>query len=255
MAPKGHSTSVITEVSHLRPCPYCSGTIEDHTQVCPFCRANIINPYGHSETSGKAIGSLVCGLLFFFAPSAIAAVVMGHLSLSEIRRSAGRFRGKGMAIAGLVLGYFGLSFIPILIIAAIAIPNLLRAKMAANEASAVASLRTYNSALARYAMQCPKQGYPTDLKDLELNESNPSTCPEISPTNAPQTETLPLKDGYQLYYIPMQRDAAGHTSKYGLAADPEVPGATGTRHFFTDETGIIRYNLDAAADSKSPPVK
>ena len=51
--------------------------------------------------------------------------------------------GDGMAIAGLVLGYIGFAAIPfILIIAAIAIPNLLRARMAANEASAVGSLRT-----------------------------------------------------------------------------------------------------------------
>src|SRR5713226_7615525 len=84
-------------------------------------------------------------------PAAIVAVIMGHLSLSDIQKSAGRLGGKGMAIAGLVLGYLGLSFIPIVIIAAIAIPNLLRAKMAANEASAVASLRTYNTALSRYA--------------------------------------------------------------------------------------------------------
>src|SRR5437879_12596996 len=89
-----------------------------------------------------AIASLICCILFFFLPSAIVAIIMGHLSLSDIRRSAGRLGGRGMAIAGLVLGYTGLAIIPVLIIAAIAIPNLLRARMAANEASAVGSLRT-----------------------------------------------------------------------------------------------------------------
>ncbi len=78
------------------------------------------------ETSGLAIGSLVCGILFFFLPTAIAAVVMGHISRAEIRRSEGRKSGAGMALAGLVLGYVGISIIPILIISAIAIPNLLR---------------------------------------------------------------------------------------------------------------------------------
>ena len=242
----------------MRPCPYCAGTIEDHAQVCPFCSANVVRPSafsGHSETSGKAIGSLVCGFLFFFPPSAIVAVVMGHLSLSEIRRSAGRIGGRGLAIAGLVLGYLGLTFVPILIIAAIAIPNLLRAKMAANEASAVASLRTYNTALARYAMQCPNQGYPPDLTYLEQNASDPGTCPQENLTNAPQAGILPVKWGYRLYYIPMERDAAGHISRYGLAADPQTPGATGVRHFFTDETGIIRCSPHDAADSKSPPLQ
>jgi type IV pilus assembly protein PilA len=51
-----------------------------------------------------------------------------------------------MALTGLLLGYLGIAFIPILIIAAIVIPNLLRSKMAANEASAVGSLRSYQYA-------------------------------------------------------------------------------------------------------------
>jgi hypothetical protein len=137
----------------VKSCPYCAQPLADYVQVCPFCRTNLVTPAsatgvssamppGNAETSGKAIGSLVCGILFFFLPAAIAAVVLGHLSLSEIRQSAGRTAGRSMAIAGLVLGYLGLSFVPLLIIAAIAIPNLLRAKMAANEASAVALLRT-----------------------------------------------------------------------------------------------------------------
>ena len=57
-----------------------------------------------------------------------------------------------MAMAGLVLGYSGLFFVPfILIIAAIAIPNLLRARQAANEAVAVGSLRTINIAAITYS--------------------------------------------------------------------------------------------------------
>src|SRR6267142_913888 len=157
-------------------CPYCSQAIGEYAQVCPFCRSNLVGPSGlpgQAETSGKAIGSLVCGFLFFFPPSAVLAVIMGHLSLSEIRRSAGRLGGKGLAIGGLVLGYAGLSFIPILIIAAIAIPNFLRAKMAANEASTVASLRNYNQALLKYAVQCPDHGYPPNPRYIGLDNSRP----------------------------------------------------------------------------------
>src|ERR1700691_160788 len=102
---------------------------------------------GNPPTSGKAIASLVCGIFGFFLVS-IAAVILGHLAHSEIRKSAGRLGGAGIATAGLVLGYLGIAVIPfILIIAAIAIPNLLRARIAANEASAVGSLRTYNTAM------------------------------------------------------------------------------------------------------------
>lgn len=244
----------------MRLCPYCSQAIGEYAQVCPFCRSNLVGPSGlpgQAETSGKAIGSLVCGLLFFFPPSAILAVIMGHLSLSEIRQSAGRLGGRGVAVAGLVLGYAGLSFIPILIIAAIAIPNLLRSKMAANEASAVASLREYNEALEAYAAQCPKQGYPPDPTYIELEDSGAVTCPQAQAgqRNVPKAGALPVKAGYRFFYIPMQYNGEGHISKYGLSGDPVAPGATGTRHFYTDETGIIRYALFGGADSKSPPVK
>jgi len=159
----------------MRPCPYCAETIEDQAQVCPFCNTNLAAlasasgfqstpPLGNRETSGKAIASLICGILFFFLPSAIVAIIMGHLSLSDIRRSAGRLGGRGMAIAGLVLGYTGLAIIPVLIIAAIAIPNLLRARMAANEASAVGSLRTINTACVTYGTEY--KSFPTSLANL-----------------------------------------------------------------------------------------
>src|SRR5258708_29182517 len=105
-----------------------------------------------AETSGKAIVSLVCGLFLFAFPMSILAIIFGHLSLSEIRKSAGRIKGEGLAMTGLVLGYLGLAAIPvILIIAAIAIPNLLRARMAANESSAVRNVRSLVVAEVTYS--------------------------------------------------------------------------------------------------------
>lgn len=242
----------------MRPCPFCAQTIDDHAPVCPFCRANLAGApavYSEPETSGKAIGSLVCGILFFFPPSAVLAVIMGHLSLSEIRRSAGRLSGKGMAIAGLVLGYAGLAWVPILIIAAIAIPNLLRAKMAANETSAIATLREYNDTLEEYAAQCPNRGYPPD--PTYIGENSAVTCPQAlsGQRNVPKAGALPMKSGYRFFYIPMQYDGEGHISKYGLSGDPITPGTTGAKHFYTDETGVIRFTLRGGADSKSPPVQ
>jgi hypothetical protein len=81
------------------------------------------------STSGKASGGLICGIFFFFLPASLAVIILGHLSISEIRKSTGRFKGQGIATVGLVLGYMGTAFLPfLLIIAAIAIPSLLRAK-------------------------------------------------------------------------------------------------------------------------------
>ena len=162
----------------MKTCPYCAEAIPEDAQFCQFCGTSLTGnaaPFGSAPpptapgqgpTSGKAIVSLICGIFSFVLPSAIVAVIFGHLSLSEIKRSAGRVRGRGMALTGLVLGYLGISVLPILIIAAIAIPNLLRARMAANEASAVGVLRTYNTAMITYVNACPKMGYPHSLANL-----------------------------------------------------------------------------------------
>jgi hypothetical protein len=100
------------------------------------------------ETSGKAIFSLVSGLLFFFPPFSIVAIIFGHLSISEIRKSAGRLTGKGLAIAGLALGYLGVAGFVALMVAAFAFwrPGATE-KLAVmnNENSVVASVRTLNT--------------------------------------------------------------------------------------------------------------
>ncbi len=235
----------------MRQCPSCARPIEDYAQVCPFCRTNVAGPYaepGHGETSGKAIGSLVCGLLFFFLPAAIVAVVMGHLSLSDIRKSAGRLGGRGMAIAGLVLGYLGLSFIPILIIAAIAIPNLLRAKMAANEASAASSLRTINITCVAYATE--HKSFPSALADL-----GPGAHPSANASGSISGDLATgQKSGYLFTYEPGPMQD-GAIISYEVHADPVTPDVSGRWHYFTDQTGIIRSTLQAPANSESPPLQ
>jgi len=101
-----------------RFCRVCGRAVTASAPVPPTAGTPVAIP---SQTSTKAIISLVCGILFFF-PISIVAIVCGHLALSEIRKSAGRLTGQGIAIAGLVLGYLGTVSIPfILIIAAIAI--------------------------------------------------------------------------------------------------------------------------------------
>jgi len=206
------------------------------------------------ENSGKALASLICGVFFFFWPVAIVAIVLGHLALSDIKKSAGRLAGRGMAIAGLVTGYIGISILPILIIAAIAIPNILRARMAANEVSAVEALRTYNSALSSFKQECPDQGYPPSLASLGPGSSGGDKCAHADLVEAIMGKEMPVKDGYRFFYVPESYDRAGHIVKYGLAADPVSPGATGVRHFFTDESGVIRSSSRGGADVRSEPI-
>ncbi len=73
-------------------------------------------------SSGMAIVSLVCGILVFFTfgLAGLPAVVLGHLALSHIKKSAGTLKGRGMAIAGLILGYLGLVLMVVTMIAVFA---------------------------------------------------------------------------------------------------------------------------------------
>lgn len=242
----------------MKPCPYCAESIEDHAQVCPFCNTNLVAPAaapgvqstpppGNPRTSGKAIASLICGILFFFLPSAIVAVIMGHLSLSDIRRSAGRLGGRGMAIAGLVLGYTGLAFIPILIIAAIAIPNLLRSRMAANEASAVGSLRTINTACETYATVY--RSFPSSLANL-----GPGKHPGASAADLVSSVLASGQESGYLFKYEPGPSQDGVITSYEVHADPVTPETTGVRHFFTDQTGVIRVRMNGQATGESPPL-
>ena len=72
-----------------------------------------------------------------------------------------------MALTGLILGYISLPFI--LIIAAIAIPNLMRARNAANESAAASTVRTVNTAQITYSTTYPEQGFARDLATLGGN--------------------------------------------------------------------------------------
>ena len=182
-----------------------------------------------APTSGKAIASLICGLFFFLLPASIAAVVLGHLSLSEIKKSAGRIQGQGLAIAGLVLGYMGLAFIPVAIVAAIAIPNLLRARISANEASAVSALRVVATAEVSYHQDHPEKGFTCDLHELR-------SAGKIDASLASGT-----KNGYVLTLDQcLAGESGAAVQKYHLVARPLRRNQTGVRSFCSDESAVIR---------------
>jgi len=225
---------------------------------------------GNPPTSGKAIASLVCGIFTFFLPASIAAVILGHMAHSEIRKSAGRVGGQGIATTGLVLGYLGIAIIPfILIVAAIAIPNLLRARMAANETSSAGSLRTINTAAVVYATKF-ENGFPTNLEVLGEGTAADSTCDHAALLDASLTSGR--KSGYIFTYTPQFPDGAtapvispkaaakgctsGGASGYTVTADPIQRGTTGQRSFFTDQSGLIRVsNNGESATADSPPLQ
>ncbi len=130
----------------------------------------------------------------------------------------------------------------ILIIAAIAIPNLLRSKMAANEASAVASLRTYNTSIVAYSTT-----YNTDPL-TSLSALGPSTTP--SSTAADLVDSLlgvaaPSKSGYSFTYS-AGSPVNGAVSQYNIIASP-MSTSTGQRYFYTDQSGVIWQTTNGTA--------
>jgi len=106
------------------------------------------------RTSALAVWSLVLGILGILTlgiPS-IAAIICGHLSHGKIKRSAGLLTGKGLAIAGLVLGYIGMVLAPLLIAAGFAAGNaaITRARKTTTMATAVAIESAVNNFYTEY---------------------------------------------------------------------------------------------------------
>jgi prepilin-type N-terminal cleavage/methylation domain-containing protein len=150
----------------------------------------------------------------------------------------------------------------ILIIAAIAIPNLLRSKMAANESSAVGSLRTINTAQVTYATAYPNLGYAQTLGALGGTAVLCATATGAAPANAClidnvlalATGAAAAKSGYIFVWVGNNMIGTVNTA-YSLNAPPANPGTTGQRFFFTDQTGVIRYGLSSQSDNTSSPIQ
>jgi type IV pilus assembly protein PilA len=141
------------------------------------------------------------------------------------------------------------------IIAAIAVPGLLRARMSGNEASAIGSLRAINSGQASFSSSCAAGGYAVTLTDLVKPPQN-STQGFISPD---LSSNGVVKSGYT---VSIAVDATsgvqaiggttvcGNTvtqpqSSYVGLANPVTPGGTGTRYFGTDTRGTIWQSTSA----------
>jgi len=131
----------------------------------------------------------------------------------------------------------------ILIIAAIAIPNLLRSRIAADEASAVGSLRTLNTAEITYNTTYPNLGFACSLSVMGPPAS--STSASSSAAGLIDANLAGgVKSGYS-FTLPLAGSCApanGVTTTYDIGAKPVSAGVTGSRYFCTDVSGVIQYN-------------
>lgn len=139
----------------------------------------------------------------------------------------------------------------ILIIAAIAIPNLMRSKIQANETSAVGSLKALTESALLYSNTYG--GFPHQLSDLGPAASG--TGPgSASADLIDAVLSSGVKSGYRFTYTAGTTDPAGNVLSYTITAVPVAPGSSGQRSFFTDQSGTIRNTSNGNADANSPPI-
>ena len=140
------------------------------------------------------------------------------------------------------------------IIAAIAVPGLLAARMSGNEASAIGSLRAINSAESTYSSSCGMNGYAQSLEDLSAIPTGGSVAfisPDLATTNV-------IKSGF---YVNLQGatgaqpigsaaqtcNATDSVSGYWAESHPVQVGQTGQRAFATDTRGTIYFKQDGTS--------
>ena len=139
----------------------------------------------------------------------------------------------------------------ILIIAAIAIPNLLRSRIAANQASAVGSLRTLNTAEITYSSTY-NVGFTTTLGYL----APPAAGANPVSTAAGLIDSVlaaGTKSGYSFAYSPGPTDSTARINTYSFTAIP-ITSSTGTNYYYTDQSGVIRQNSTTTASSLDSPI-
>jgi type II secretory pathway pseudopilin PulG len=204
-----------------------------------------------------AMAAMILGILAIpsfgcFIIGGVLAIVLGAIAYSRTNKEPETYGGRGMAIAGIILGAVSFVMIPIIgIISAIAIPSLLRARVAANESAAIGDLRTVISGEAAYASQ--NNGYYDTLECL----GTPAPClpgytgPVFLDSSLAHPSVIP-KSGYtRKLHLGPPPDPDGPPAKspssvrsYAYVAVPATQGQTGVRAFCGDDRGIICYWTD-----------
>jgi type IV pilus assembly protein PilA len=139
----------------------------------------------------------------------------------------------------------------ILIIAAIAIPNLMRSKMAANEASAVGSLRSLNTACVTYASTYGI-GFPVGLANL----APPGTGTAATSATADLIDSVlasGTKSGYSFVLTAANLSGTVYQT-YTATGEPVSVNQTGNRYFFTDQSFVIRQKVGGPAVATDTPI-
>lgn len=145
----------------------------------------------------------------------------------------------------------------LMIIFAMALPNLLRSRVGANESSAVSSLRVlfnaesqYSTHYNTYSADFDTLGPPTSTTPLGPNAAD--LVDQVLAGRVSGTATKFSKAGYVFVYSPT--GAYPTVRFYSVTADPIARGSTGQRSYWLDQTGVVRVNPSAPASANDPPL-
>jgi hypothetical protein len=235
-------------------CPACGYVSFSNAQTCKGCGETIVQqsheftpaPLSYSDNysendgdwnessgevkSGLAIFGLVLGIIGFFTfgllgIGAVVGIIVSVKAMKRVREDPWAYGGRSMAIAGLVLNIVSLtSAVPIGIIAAIAIPNLLAARMAANEGAALSSLRTVANAEATFQSEHGRYASLEELGDANLIDS---------------LLAHGAKSGYR-FTVEVKPKQSYAPEGFAVMAMPQTYQSSGRRSFFIDESMVMR---------------
>ena len=226
-------------------CKACGAAMTQHSYSLPLATpvSNVnYNQWNEPESpkSGLSIFALVLGIFNFctlglLGVGAVVGSIIGWVAMNRAKREPWLYGGHGLAIAGFVMSIVSLvSIVPIAIIAAIAIPNLLASRRAANEGSAIYSLRQISAAEATY----------------QANFGKYATLDELAAQNLIDTRLATgTKNGYN-FAVELTTDDE-NLGGFAVTGVPITYRSTGNRSFYVDETQVIR----AADSSGGPPTK
>jgi hypothetical protein len=112
-----------------------------------------------------------------------------------------------------------------------------RMPLPAPEAAAVVSLRAIYQSTYAYAQTHPLRGYPSSLSKINTSVTAGQTA------------------GYKLSYVPKAANTGGKIDGYQILVEPVKSDKSTSRHFFVDETGVIRASQTGSADARSPALQ
>jgi type IV pilus assembly protein PilA len=192
--------------------------------------------------TAATIGAINLATLGLLGVGAIVGVIVSIVALNKIKQRPDRYGGQGYATAGLIMSIVSVVIaVPVGIVAAIAIPNLLASRIAAHEGSAIYSLRRIGAAEATFQSTRQKYGTLEELSAEHLIDRNLVTGE---------------RSGYK-FKVKLSSYGPSSLPEYDAVAIPADYPYSGRRSFLIDETGVI-YAADSHggdASRSDPPLE